>query len=152
MSQCFAVEWYVCGKFAHLGRGDLVFHLGAHTDLVVETKFIPLHRTGRTARTKRNMRRAEVKAQALRYGNHWRCRPDAAAVVWAASFTNERGLQLHMVLDRTKEHAAAGCHAVHAASHAAAAVVETGPSNAVISCRGVHLSCSDEDCLQGGQH
>ncbi len=89
-----AEEWYVHSTCHTQGCGDLVYRLSDGSDLVVENKFIKSMGSHGAQRSKRH---SDVTAQALRYGNCWRCRDDAAPVVHAASFTPDRGLVVHKV-------------------------------------------------------
>ena len=61
-----AREYYVFPKMQHLGKGDLLFRKDKYL-FVVETKYIDLLSTGRTARSRRTQKRKHVRSQARKY-------------------------------------------------------------------------------------
>ncbi len=60
-------EWEVFDGASYLGKGDLVFTDGKRNFLVVECKYIDIYDQGRTARTRRTMKRKKIKEQTQNY-------------------------------------------------------------------------------------
>jgi Holliday junction resolvase-like predicted endonuclease len=85
-------EWEVNPGYSQAGKGDLVMTDGLGHYAVIEVKHIDTSATGRTAQTRRNNKRKQVKQQAQQYAGEYKKRQPNARSVKAMTYTNENGL------------------------------------------------------------
>ena len=88
----YSYEWPVEGK-SHKGAGDLVFTDGYSLYIIVEVKHIHVSPTAKKKSEYRRQRRRKVEEQAKRYFVHFCDKHPGAAIVLAATYTNDMKLQ-----------------------------------------------------------
>ena len=82
-------EWEVSDGASNLGKGDLVFTDSKRNFLVVECKYIDIYDQGRTARTRRTMKRKKIKEQTQNYVLYFKNKHSEAKSVKGLGISSE---------------------------------------------------------------